>query len=183
MRHARRELAHRAKGLAAHELRLGRLQVLHDALEALGGLLRFLEQAGVLDGVADVGQQRVQELQVDRAERRGRRGALRLLLGQVDHADDPIRDPDRHADEGAGAVLGGVRAREAGIARDVLDQDRLAVGGDLSRDAFAEPRLRAGGELLRDPPGHGHPEHLAVRNVVGYAQVAVGRRRVDHGRG
>ncbi len=64
MGHPRGELADRRERLAPHELGLRRLEVIHDALELARRLLRLLEQAGVVHGIADVGHQRVEELEV-----------------------------------------------------------------------------------------------------------------------
>ncbi len=172
VRHAGGELAHRAQRLAADELGLGRLEVVDHPLQLGRGGLRLLQQAGVVDRVADVGHERVQELQIGRAKRgqpqRVRHGAV-APLRHVDNADDPIAHPDRHADERPVAVLRIVRPVEARIGRDVVDQHRLAHLDDLAGHSLADLHLDLGDDVVGDAPGGGELQHrpLAVENHDG----------------
>ena len=130
-----------------------------------GGRLRFLEEARVVDRVADVGHQGVEELQVGRAEGRqaqGVGGAPVALLGHVDHADHPVAHPDRHADERAVAVLGIVGLVEAGIGGDVVHQDRLAHLHHLAGHALAHLHLDRRDHLVRDAAGGRELQHRPV---------------------
>jgi hypothetical protein len=88
MRHPRRKLTDGTQGFPAHELLLGGLQIVDDRLQASRRLLRLFEEARVVDGVADARHQRVQELQVDGAERLGVCLATVTPLCHVDDADD-----------------------------------------------------------------------------------------------
>src|SRR5206468_8933806 len=63
VRHARGELADGRERLAAYELGLGGTQVVHHALPLSSRLLRLVEEAGVVDGIGDVGEERGQELE------------------------------------------------------------------------------------------------------------------------
>ena len=66
--HARGELADGGERLPAHQLGLGRPQVVHHVLQLRRRLLRLLEQARIVHRVPDVRHERGQELEVGRAE-------------------------------------------------------------------------------------------------------------------
>src|SRR5215831_7851822 len=87
------ELAERGQLRGLDHLLLGQgeaeLLVLDDFLQPLCGLLRLLEEAGIVDGVGGVGGERVEELQIGLAEH-ARRARRDFLLREVDDADDPL---------------------------------------------------------------------------------------------
>ena len=126
------------------------LLILDDFLQPMRGLLRLLEEARVVDGVRRVGGERVEELQIGLAEHAGRAGRD-FLLGEIHHADDPLGDAQRHADERSAAVARVARLTEAGILLDVLDHDRLAHLDDLARDALADLHLDGAAASLLEP--------------------------------
>jgi len=120
-----------------------------------------LEEAGVVDGVSGVGGERVEKLQIGLAEHAAR-ARRDLLLGEVDDADDPLRDAERHADERFPAVARVVDLAEAGILLDVLDHDRLAHLHDLAGDALAHLDLDRSAAGFRQPAPDRHAQGLAV---------------------
>jgi len=149
------ELTERGELRGLDHLLLGERQaellVFDHLLETLRRLLGLLEEARVVDRVRGVGGERVEELQVGLAEDAG--GAGDLLLGEVDHADDPLGDPERHADEGATAVAWVVHLTESRVLLDVLHDDGFAHLDDPSSDALADLHLhRPATGLLETAP-------------------------------
>ena len=165
MRHPGRELADGAEGLVAHRHDLRGPEVVDDVLELLRGTASLLEEPGVVDRVADIGHQGVEELELDGGERLragGRAGTRAPLLRHVQDADGAVPGADRHADERPVPVVGGARTAEAGVTRDVLDQDRLAELQDAAGDALPHPHLRRGRCVARKAPGGDEPERLTL---------------------
>ena len=56
------------------------------------------------------------------------------LVGEVDHADHPAAHPQRDDDARGGAVARALRPAQVRVVREVLDEQRLAVGGDAARN-------------------------------------------------
>ena len=144
-----------AEGLPAHELGLGRPQIVHNDLHLGRRLLRFLEQARIVHRVADISEESGRELEIRRAERprRGRRGAGVFLLGEIDHADDAVAHAHGHADEGARAVLGVVDLGEARVLLDVVHDDGVAQLGDFTRHALPSRTSACVVDLAGQPSG------------------------------
>ncbi len=157
VRHARGELADGGERLPSHELGLGRAQIVHHALTLSSRLLCLFEQAGVVDGVGDVGEEGGEELEIGSAERaRGGWGGARVLLPhEVHDADHTIACAQGHAEEGAAALPGVLDLREARVLLHALYDDGVAKLGDLARDSLPESDLGRVGDLVGQASGGG----------------------------
>ena len=74
--------------------------------------------------------------------------AERLERGELDHAEHPLLEQDRHHDDVHRRRLAETRADGDVAGRRVGDEDRLALDGRLPDEALAD-RERAGGAVAR----------------------------------